>query len=78
MFLLNNRWPFDERKATWVLGSLFVWNVLGSGRFWWDTMETEGFFQSRLVAAVLLIGFPFVYLYNLWSVLLKKEDDTVT
>ena len=76
MFLINNKWPFDNSKGSWLIGSLFIWNVLGSWRFWWDSSETDGFFQSRLVAAVLLIGFPFVYFYNLWRVLFRQEGNT--
>ena len=75
VYLIYNRWPFEEGgfRGIWIAGSLFLWNALGSWRFGDDSLKSDGFMQSRLVFFVLLIGFPFLYLYNLWHVLVENE-----
>ena len=72
MFIINGRWPFSNDKASWIIGALFIWNFLGSLRFFFDANE-EGFFAGRIMGLVTLIGFPFVYIYNLWRVFFKNE-----
>jgi len=72
MFLINGRWPFDSNKISWFVSSLFIWNFIGSMRFFLAANE-EGFFAGRIMGVVTLIGFPVVYLYNILRVFFKKE-----
>ena len=57
----------------WLGISLFVWNFIGSIRFYEDTRVTRGFFFARLMVLILLFGFPLFYLYNLWCIFVNNK-----
>jgi len=73
ILIINDRWPFSSDKAIWLLGSILIWNFIGSLRFFFDANE-EGFFVGRIMGVITLFGFPFVYLHNLWRVITKTKN----
>jgi len=72
--LINGSWSYNNDKHSWMIGSILIWNYLGSWRFFSDANK-EGFWEGRFTATVFLICFPLFYLYNLWRVFFKNEDD---
>ena len=76
MYYLNRSGPTNNSSISWIVASLFIWNILGSWRFTSDAFE-DGFWSGRILVFLMLIGFPFVYLYNLWRVLFNNEDSTM-
>jgi len=59
-----------------LLWSLFIWNFLGSIRFYEDIRKTGRFFFSRFIVLVLLIGFPFLYFYNFLCILKESKRNS--
>lgn len=69
----QHRDPFGDSKNVWLFTSILFWNFLGSWRFHSDLSEDGGFFIGRLATIVLVVGFPLLYLHNLWCIITKKE-----
>ena len=55
--------------GSWVAMSLFCWSMIGA---WLTANKINDFWHSRLIVALLLLGFPFFYLYNLLRIFVKK------
>lgn len=73
LFIISYDKPVGFNKINWIVISIFSWNVLGSWRLQEEAFN-EGWWIGRIVGIALCLGFPFVYLYNLWRVLFKNED----
>ena len=73
MLIINGRWSLSNDRASWLLGSLFIWNFLGSWRFFYDALD-KGYFIGKIVSVLVLVGFPFVYIHNLWCVCVKRNN----
>lgn len=58
----------------WLMYSLFSWNFIGSIRKFNDDIENVGFILAATNRSVYLLFFPLIYLFNLWLILIKKDN----